>query len=103
MLQAISCFLLPLQKQQIFCLHDNRGRMQLFATVPFLPVLYSCLCKNEPEKARFSKDHIKERLTHSPDLGDAAALTFGVDIATETEREWSYGSDSGSEGGWLAA
>jgi hypothetical protein len=27
------------------------------------------------------KDHIKERLTVSPDLGDAAALTFGVDLS----------------------
>lgn len=27
-----------------------------------------------------SKDHIKERLNHSPDIGDAAALTFAVDM-----------------------
>lgn len=27
------------------------------------------------------KDHIKERLKYSPDLGDAAALTFGIDMS----------------------
>lgn len=28
-----------------------------------------------------AKDKIKERLTFSPDLGDASALTFGVDVS----------------------
>jgi hypothetical protein len=30
---------------------------------------------------------VKERLTFSPDLGDAAALTFAVDV-TPLNREW---------------
>jgi hypothetical protein len=33
------------------------------------------------------KEHIKERLTFSPDLGDAAALTFAVDV-TPLNRDW---------------
>jgi len=33
------------------------------------------------------KDHIKERLTFSSDLGDAAALTFAVDV-TPVNRDW---------------
>ena len=36
------------------------------------------------------KDHIKERLTFSPDLGDAAALTFAVDLSTLTETNWTF-------------
>jgi hypothetical protein len=37
------------------------------------------------------KDHVRERLTFSPDLGDAAALTFAVDLSSLTETDWSYG------------
>jgi hypothetical protein len=33
-----------------------------------------------------SKEHIKERLTVSPDLGDAAALTFAVDFSMLADR-----------------
>ena len=32
------------------------------------------------------KEHIKERLTFSPDLGDAAALTFAIDMSSVIER-----------------
>lgn len=37
-----------------------------------------------------AKDHIKERLGHSPDLGDAAALTFAVPIeaVNDDEDDW---------------
>ena len=38
------------------------------------------------------KEHIKERRTYSPDLGDAAALTFAVDMSllleSEDDEEW---------------
>jgi len=50
-----------------------------------------------------SKDHIKERLTHSPDLGDAAALTFGIEIdpeATKVDDPYSVGMSN--SGGWLS-
>jgi hypothetical protein len=49
------------------------------------------------------KDHIKERLTFSPDLGDAAALTFGVEISVERttdEPERNYRSEPDS---WMAS
>jgi hypothetical protein len=35
------------------------------------------------------KDHVRERLTFSPDLGDAAALTFAIDLTTSQE-DWSF-------------
>ena len=50
-----------------------------------------------------SKDHIKERLTHSPDLGDAAALTFSIDFSSLNETDWSYGNSSAGSGSWLGA
>ncbi|MBC6444613.1 MAG: hypothetical protein GDA50_04165 [Alphaproteobacteria bacterium GM202ARS2] len=34
-----------------------------------------------------AKDHIIERLGHSPDLGDAAALTFGIDMADAVQQQ----------------
>jgi hypothetical protein len=34
------------------------------------------------------KDHVKERLSFSPDLGDAAALTFAVELAAPVD--WDY-------------
>lgn len=46
-----------------------------------------------------SKDHIKERVGFSPDLGDGAALTFAVDVAASAV-VW---EDSPSGGGWMAA
>lgn len=50
-----------------------------------------------------SKDHIKERLTHSPDLGDAAALTFGIEIdPTVDQVDDPYSVGMGSNGGWLS-
>lgn len=48
-----------------------------------------------------SKDHIKERLTHSPDLGDAAALTFAVDLSMAQHIDWSATSTQST--GWMAA
>ena len=50
-----------------------------------------------------SKDHIKERLTHSPDLGDAAALTFGIEIEPEaTKVDDPYSVGMSNSGGWLS-
>lgn len=47
------------------------------------------------------KDHVKERLSYSPDLGDAAALTFAVDLSTATVRDWTSFAVATSEGQWL--
>ena len=46
------------------------------------------------------KEHVKERLTFSPDLGDAAALTFAVDMQAATSKDWTYGSSPQSD--WMA-
>lgn len=51
-----------------------------------------------------AKEHIKERLSFSPDLGDAAALTFAVDLSRPARVQWSepsYGPPGGPHG-WLA-
>lgn len=48
------------------------------------------------------KDHIIENLKFSPDLGDAAALTFAVDMTMVMKRDWSI-NNSGSGAGWLAS
>jgi hypothetical protein len=42
-----------------------------------------------------SKDHINERLNFSPDIGDAAALTFAVDMGVLLEREDDDDDDDG--------
>jgi len=47
------------------------------------------------------KDHVKERLSFSPDLGDAAALTFAIDMSTAKVQDWSSFSVATSEGDWL--
>ena len=50
------------------------------------------------------KDHIRERLNFSPDLGDAAALTFAVDMSSLVESNWGeWKSGASGAGGWLAA
>jgi len=49
-----------------------------------------------------SKDHIKERLKHSPDIGDAGALTFGIDFTDLHEVDQSDWEDE-SSGSWMAA
>jgi hypothetical protein len=46
------------------------------------------------------KDHIRARLKFSPDLGDAAALTFAVDMSLLVTQDWS--SNSRGKAGWLA-
>ena len=46
-----------------------------------------------------SKDHIAERLNFSPDYGDAAALTFAVDLGVILERE----DDDDEEDSWRDA
>ena len=46
-----------------------------------------------------SKDHIRERLGYSPDLGDAAALTFAADF-NSAGVTW---DDTGGGGSWLSA
>lgn len=38
------------------------------------------------------KDHVKERVGFSPDLGDGAALTFAVDMSMIKEEDWSFSS-----------
>lgn len=50
------------------------------------------------------KDKIKERLGHSPDLGDALALTFAVDLSEATDSDWEFQQHLGGQGGaWLGA
>jgi hypothetical protein len=34
------------------------------------------------------KDHMKKRLSFSPDLADAGALTFAVDLSRVQEVDW---------------
>lgn len=47
------------------------------------------------------KEHIKERLTFSPDLGDASALTFGIDMSQLTQTDWNFGNVGNSSGHWM--
>lgn len=47
-----------------------------------------------------AKDHLKARLTFSPDLGDAAALTFAVDLSAAKIVDWGTGAIPA--GGWQA-
>jgi len=49
-----------------------------------------------------SKDHIRENVGFSPDYGDAAALTFAVDMTLIVQRDWSINMPRGT-GGWLAS
>jgi hypothetical protein len=52
-----------------------------------------------------SKDHIRERLGLSPDLGDAAALTFAIDfndVAEDSEYRWRPANEAGSDA-WMSA
>lgn len=48
-----------------------------------------------------SKDHIIENVGFSPDMGDAAALTFAVDMTMVVEKDWTI-KPNRSHGGWLA-
>lgn len=49
------------------------------------------------------KEHVKDRLTFSPDLGDAAALTFAVDMSMLMVPEDTGDTNSyAPEGAWLA-
>ena len=50
-----------------------------------------------------AKDHIRERLGSSPDLGDAAALTFAVDLSTAKITPDFSVSPQPPPGGWMAA
>lgn len=53
-----------------------------------------------------AKEHIKERLTFSPDLGDAAALTFALDLSSATVTDWSVGvflNHAQSSESWLGS
>ena len=45
------------------------------------------------------KEHVKERLTFSPDLGDASALTHAVEIIQEVHSN----DDEPMDSGWMAA
>lgn len=38
------------------------------------------------------KEHVRERLTFSPDLGDACALTFAIDLTQVEDTDWSFGN-----------
>lgn len=49
------------------------------------------------------KEHIKERLTFSPDLGDAAALTFAVEINAVVADEPPIERASHDDGAWMGA
>jgi hypothetical protein len=48
------------------------------------------------------KDHMRQRLSFSPDLGDAAALTFAVDLSMVRSTEWHEPVRYRGPGGWLA-
>jgi hypothetical protein len=51
-----------------------------------------------------AKDKIKERVSFSPDLGDAAALTFAVELSATENANWTYGGLAGPMGSsesWL--
>lgn len=50
-----------------------------------------------------AKDHIKERLGTSPDIGDAAALTFAIDFSELTESDFSpvVAPWVNAEGSWM--
>lgn len=45
------------------------------------------------------KAHMKKRLSFSPDLGDAAALTFAIDLSQAQRINWN--DDVSSHGSWL--
>lgn len=48
------------------------------------------------------KEHVKERLTFSPDLGDAAALTFAVDMSQFSGViDWTFGNNRPANAGWM--
>lgn len=51
-----------------------------------------------------AKDHIRERLGYSPDLGDAAALTFAVSYENLKEVDWSaaFTGIGNGQGAWMA-
>ena len=48
------------------------------------------------------KEHVRERLTFSPDLGDAAALTFAIDLTQLTETDWTF-SQAPPNFDWMSA
>jgi hypothetical protein len=50
-----------------------------------------------------SKDHMRTRLSFSPDLGDAAALTFAVDLSTAAQPIADCWVPTATPGGWMAA
>lgn len=47
------------------------------------------------------KEHVIERLTFSPDLGDASALTFAVEIAAEKPDEDRVERQTHEDGAWM--
>lgn len=47
------------------------------------------------------KEHVKERLTFSPDLGDASALTFAVDMGSLVSTEPEQERAPHQEGAWM--
>ena len=50
-----------------------------------------------------SKDHIRERVGFSPDLGDAAALTFAFDFNTPAEETEERRRPYGGSDSWMGA
>jgi hypothetical protein len=48
------------------------------------------------------KEHIKERLKFSPDLGDAAALTFAVELSADMDAEPETRRGRSGVGSWMA-
>jgi hypothetical protein len=50
-----------------------------------------------------AKDHMRARLSFSPDLGDAAALTFAVDLSTKAPPADQYWVPTPTPGGWMSA
>ena len=47
------------------------------------------------------KEHVKERLTFSPDIADAAALTFGIDLTALTQTTWDFSNLGQGRGHWM--
>ena len=48
------------------------------------------------------KDHMRKRLSFSPDLADAAALTFAVDLSMVKVTDWQMPPTLHGPGGWMA-
>lgn len=49
------------------------------------------------------KEHVRERLAFSPDIADAGALTFAIDISAAADEQPIAERSSNEDGAWMAA